>query len=85
MSEDKQTFISNYIRAYEKMRDKLRFPVRTPIDDLICPICGGHYKRRDKSKHSNTKKHKKLLPLVLEGKMMPIIAWEEVEDYESDN
>lgn len=84
MSEDKKTFVSNYISAYEKMRDKLHFPVKTPIDDLICPICGGKYKRRDKSKHCKRKKHRQLLPLVLEGKLMPTIAWEEVEEYEEE-
>lgn len=77
--EYKSDIITKFIVAYERMRDKIHFPVKTPTDDLICPICGGRYKRRDKSKHAKRNKHKKMLPLVLEGRVFPSMEWEETE------
>ncbi len=78
--------INKFIIAYEKMRDSIHFSVKTPIDDLVCPICGGRYKRRDKSKHSKRKKHKLMLPLVLGGKVFPTLDWEETnQEIEESN
>lgn len=80
----KSDIVNKFIFSYERMRDIIHFPVKTPTDDLICPICGGRYKRRDKSKHSKRKKHKSMLPLVLEGKVFPLLEWEEtIQEIES--
>lgn len=75
---DKETCIVRYIKAYEKLRDKLIYPIKTPLDDINCPICGGKYKRRDKSKHAKRKKHGVMMKEILKGKLMPIIEWDDV-------
>lgn len=83
--EYRNEIINKFIIAYEKMRDKIHFPIKTPVDDLVCPICGGRYKRRDKSKHSKRKKHKVMLPLVLDGKVYPTLNWEQTEQEEESS
>jgi hypothetical protein len=88
MTDQKEASINSYILAFEKMRDRIHFPVKTPKDNLQCPICGGHMKRRDKSKHSKGKKHRQMLPLILSGKVMPYIEWVEydaIEESESES
>ena len=72
--------VKKFISSYEKMRDKLYYPVKTPLDDLVCPICGGRYKRRDKSKHSKGQKHQKLEPVVLCGNKPPYLEFKKVYD-----
>ena len=84
MTDQKEKVISNYLASFEKMRDRIHFPTKTPKDDLVCPICGGHFKRRDKSKHSKGKKHKQMLPLILSGRVMPYVEWAEYSIEEND-
>lgn len=75
MVKSAETRVSDFLTAYEKMRDILYFPQKSPMDDLTCVICNGYYRRRDKSKHAKGKKHKLMLPLILSGTVTPYIEW----------
>jgi hypothetical protein len=76
--DKKVEVIARFIEGYERMRDKLHFPVKTPLDKLICPICGKKYTRKNKAVHAKRRLHKKMLKYVLEGTVMPYIEWSNV-------
>jgi hypothetical protein len=72
----KDESIVQFIKSFERMRDKIHHPIKTPLDPLICPICAGKYRRRDKSKHASGKKHNRMLKMVHSGKVNPILEWD---------
>jgi hypothetical protein len=79
------TRMSDFLRAYEKVRDAQLFIEKSPKDNIICVICGGCYTRRDKSKHARRKKHLRMLPLVLEGTVFPYIEWISPNEIDDEN
>jgi len=79
-----QTKVSDFLGAYERLTDAQFFPIKSPHDDIICVVCGGAYKRANRSKHCKGKRHLRDLSLILDNKVHPYLDWQEITHEEYD-
>jgi hypothetical protein len=76
--------IFDFLDSYEQMidysiiqnrRERGLEPVIKGTDELICPLCFGKYKRKNRKSHERSKHHKLHYRKVIYGEIKPLINW----------